>query len=202
MRNKMIAGTAILGLVLVTAQAWSSPPTVQEVMDTRVDPSADALWGSVGWVETRQGEVFRQPKTAQQWQVLRVHAETLIVGAVLLGKARQVGSNGHSALADTDTPGIRNAVQIQRDIAADPAKFAAAARRLEDAGRAAAAAVNAKSGTRLVEAGAQIDGACEACHAAYWYPRSAPLRLPGSAEYARFPARSAPNPPHAQFSAN
>ena len=202
MRKKLIVGTAILGMILVTARAWSSPPTVQEVMDAKVDLSADALWGSVGWVETRQGEVFRQPKTAQQWQALRVHAETLVAGAVLLGKTRQVGSNGHSALADTDTPGIRNAVQIRRDIAADPAKFAAAAHRLEAAGRAAAVAVNAKSGTRLVEAGAQIDGACEACHAAYWYPRTAPLRLPGSAEYARFPARSAPNPPHPQFSTN
>ncbi len=199
MRKKVIIGTAILGAILVTAQAWSSQPTVQEIMDTRVDPSADALWGSVGWVESRQGASFRQPKTAQQWQALRVHAETLIAGAVLLGKARQVGSNGYSALADTDTPGVRTAVQIQQDIAADPAKFAAAARRLEDAGRAAAAAIQGKSGTRLVEAGARIDGACEACHAAYWYPRTAPLRLPGSAEYARFPSRSAPNPPHPQF---
>jgi hypothetical protein len=194
-----IFAITILSTVFWTVAATSAPNTVQEIMDTLVDPSADALWGSVGWVESGQGSSFRQPATPQQWRQLQSHADRLIAGAVQLGKTRHVGSNGHSALADTNTPGIRTAIQIQHDIQSDPAKFAAAAHRLEDAARAAAGAVAARNGTGLVEAGAKIDAACEACHAAYWYPRTAPLRLPSSAEYARFPARHAPNPPHPQF---
>ena len=41
------------------------------------------------------------------------------------------------------------------------------------------------TGTRFHGAIAAIDAACEACHAAYWYPRTPPLPLPDDAAFAR-----------------
>jgi len=164
-------------------------PTVQAIMDTQVDPSADTIWASVGTVETKAGAVQRQPSSDQAWFDLRKHAARLIEGARLLQAPRTVGGDGHGALADASTPGIRTAAQIQADIRADPARFAQAAARLERAGVHAQAAIDGKDQEALIVAGADIDAACEACHAAYWYPRTPPKTLPAQDAFARTASR-------------
>jgi hypothetical protein len=193
---------ATLGALPALALAQGKPAaTVQEIMDTHIDPSADTLWGSVGTVLTKDGSRFHQPTDDAQWKKLRAVADDLVKGSGLLAQAREVGANGNSALADATTPGVRTAAQIKQDIAADPARFAKAALRLQQGGLAAARAIDAHDGQALLVAGAQMDAACEACHAAYWYPRTPPLHLPSDDEFKLFPARTAPKPPHPAFSA-
>lgn len=75
-------------------------------------------------------------------------------------------------------PGIRTAAQIESDIKADPKRFAAAAERLRLAGLQAQSAIQKRDSAALIEAGAAMDAACEACHSAYWYPRTPALPLP------------------------
>jgi hypothetical protein len=168
-----------------TANAHQPTLSVQEIMDSYVDPNADALWGSVGAIETATGTENRQPQTDDEWRKARGHAVSLVEGAALLAAPRPVGANGHGALADAATPGIRTAVEIQAQIRQDPARFAAAAERLQHAGDSAVAAIGAKNPKALLQAGAEMDAACEACHSAYWYPRTPPLVLPSTNQFAR-----------------
>lgn len=159
--------------------APKTPHTIQTTMDQVIDPSADALWAAVGTVETQKGEVHRAPRSAAEWNRLKAHAQTLIAGAQRLQQpGLPVGGDGHSALADASVPGTRTAAQIRADIDRDPARFRRAAARLGDGAQQALAAIVARSPDRLIAAGAAIDAACEACHAAYWYPRGKPLALP------------------------
>ncbi|THD61672.1 MAG: hypothetical protein E8A49_11465 [Phenylobacterium sp.] len=112
-------------------------------------------------------------------------ADRLTEGAATLGETRQVGGDGHGRLADASTPGIRTAAQITQAIADDPPRFAAAAERLRAAASDARAAADRRDPAALLTAGAAMDAACEACHAAYWYPPGPPLPLPSPAVFAR-----------------
>jgi hypothetical protein len=151
---------------------FAQPQTIQAIMDTIVDPSADGLWGSVGVVETRDGTQNRALKSPAEWSHVRVLAGRLAGGAAALRSPRPVGENGGGGLADATAPGARTASDIAREIAADPARFHAHADRLRQGAELAARAADAHDADGLLKAGAAIDAACEACHAAYWYPRA------------------------------
>ncbi|MEZ2348441.1 hypothetical protein [Terriglobus sp. RCC_193] len=161
------------------------PTSIQQTMDLLIDPAADSLWESVGTEETAHGTREKQPRTAAEWQKVAGHAQSLVSGAKRLQTpGLPVGANAHSKLADADTPGTRTAAQIREDIDADPAKFRAAAVRLEEAANHALTASRTHNTAEILTAGAELDTACEACHAAYWYPRTPPRHLPSPAEFA------------------
>jgi hypothetical protein len=146
--------------------------TIQELMATRIDPAADALWASVSTVITAAGVQEKQPRTEAEWQTVRRHAVTLIEGAHLLATpTRRVAVPGGTT-EDSAIPGIERPENIQKAIDADRASFVRAAMRLRDAGTAALRAVDQRNPQRLVEAGGDLDAACEACHLKYWYPHS------------------------------
>jgi cytochrome c556 len=181
----VLAGTALAFSGAAAPRAQGPVQSIQEIMDTVVDPSADSLWEVAGTVVEHGKTQVRQPRTDKDWKAARTLALSLIDGAKRLQTPRPVGSNGHWALADALTPGIRSAVQIQADIAADPARFYKAAARLQKTSQDALAALDARNIPAFLDAGARIDAACEACHAAYWYPRRAPGHLAGPDIFAK-----------------
>ena len=141
--------------------------TVQEMMDTRIDPAADALWDSVAFIASEKGEEDRRPRTPAEWAAVRQNALVLIKGASDLAlPGRRV-----SGLETTPSPGELRASEIQHLIEADPAAFAKRAETLKSAARAALATINAQNADALMSAGGVIDAACEACHVVYWYPK-------------------------------
>ena len=141
--------------------------TVQEMMDTRIDPAADALWDSVAFIASEKGEVDRRPRTPAEWAAVRQNALMLIKGASDLAlPGRRV-----SALETTPGPGELRASEIEHLVEADPPAFAKRAHALESAARAALATIDAKNADALMNAGGVIDAACEACHVVYWYPK-------------------------------
>jgi hypothetical protein len=167
------------------SEAHKSPSSVQQTMDLLIDPASDALWASVGTEETVHGSHLKQPHTAAEWQKVVGYAQSLVAGAKhLQTPGLPVGANAHSRLADADTPGTRNAEQIRADIDADPARFRAAAIRLEEASNQALTAARSHDVPGLMAAGGALDAACEACHNSYWYPRTPPLKLPSPEEFA------------------
>ena len=184
------------GIIAAALAAWpstsrpaESKASIQEIMDTVIDPSADSLWQTAGAVE-EQGDVrIRTPKTPAEWKAARDLASALADGAKRLQTARPVGSNGHWVLADASTPGIRTSVQIQADIARDPTRFYWAAARLQRTAEDALAALDGKNIPAFLDAGARIDAACEACHAAYWYPRNPPRPLLSPEAFAKAATR-------------
>jgi len=192
-RVRKPALAAAVSFVAAAAVAVASPSTpavaakarwtVQDIMDRLIDPSADALWEAVGTVETAKGVEHRAPKSPAGWAKAEAEARALVEGAVRLKSARAVGANGGKGLADATTPGIRSAKEIEREIRADPARFAAAAEQLRRAGVLSVEATQARDADRLLGAGAAIDAACESCHAHYWYPRQR-LTLPSRNAFA------------------
>jgi hypothetical protein len=105
-------------------------------------------------------------------------AETLVAGARHLQRpGLLVGATAHSRLADADTPGTRTAPRSPPTFAPTRPASPAMPERWKRP-RSARAAARARNAEGLITAGAAIDAACEACHAAYWYPRTPPLALP------------------------
>ena len=168
--------------------SWATPDpkaeTVQDIMKTRIDAAADGLWEAVSTIDTAEGEEVRRPRTDAEWAGLAEQAQRLIDGAMLLEAPRPISDAGKD-LDDATTPGARNAAQVRDDIAKDPAAFTTNARRLAAVGRKTLAAIEARNLTTLLDATAELDAACETCHEAFWYPRTAPAKMPSEEALAR-----------------
>jgi cytochrome c556 len=165
----MLAQLAIAGAA-ASADAPSAPPqpklTIQQLMDTRVDPSADALWDSVAFIASAKGEEDRRPRTPAQWDAVRRSA------LALLQAVDELSVPGRRVASGDKKPG-RGELKvsaIQRLIDSDPDAFARHARGLRSAATKALNAIDARDADALMNAGGLIDEACEACHVTYWYP--------------------------------
>ena len=172
MRSYSIMAVVFTYLAMGVAASPAGEPvrpqgSVQELMETRIDPAADALWDSVAFISSEKGDEDRRPRTPAEWAAVRQNALALIKGASDLGlPGRRV-----SALETTPGPGELRASEIEHLIEADPTAFAKRARALGSAARTALAAIDAKDADALMNAGGVIDAACEACHVVYWYPK-------------------------------
>lgn len=142
--------------------------TVQDIMLSLIDPSADAVWNSVSTTITKAGTEDKQPHTDQEWQEIRRNAIALIEGAnLLLIKGRQVAVEG----VKSENPGIEDGPpEVQRLLDADWASYVKFAYELHDSGVQALAAIDAKNPEDLIAAGGRLDDACEQCHQRFWYP--------------------------------
>jgi hypothetical protein len=143
--------------------------TIQDLMEGLIDPSADALWNSVAYISKPSGIEDRRPRTDEEWKAVRSHAVMLIEGGNLLSMpGRLVAADLANNAAPG--PGELSHVEIQQRVATTHKAFVQLAQGLQDAGAKALAAIDAKDAQALMDAGATIDSACEACHVTYWYP--------------------------------
>lgn len=135
-------------------------------MELQIDPSADALWDSVAYIATTEGSEDRMPRTDREWRAVRGNAVTLIEAANLLRMP------GRRVAAEALPPGLGelSPAAIQQRMSTTQAAFVQFAQTLQDAGQRALAAIDARDAHALLDAGGQIDEACEACHVTYWYP--------------------------------
>ncbi len=146
--------------------------TIQDIMDSEIDPAADFLWNAVGSTTTAAGSEDRQPRSEEQWQAVRRSAITLTEAPnLLVMEGREVAAKANK-LEDSGTPGIATPDEIRRAIDQNRKTFVELAMGLQKAGLQALAATDAKNVDSLMEAGARIDEACEACHLHYWYPNA------------------------------
>jgi hypothetical protein len=151
----------------------TSAASIQELMTSIVDPSADALWEAVSSETTANGVKEQQPRTEQEWQAVRNHALVLIEAARLLGVPGRAVTKPGKTLEDAHVTGISGGPEIQAHIDATSPLFQARAAELGESAQAALAAIEAKDPARLLAAGGKIDQACERCHMVYWYPNAA-----------------------------
>jgi hypothetical protein len=182
MTTRTFYGLVLAGASLVVIAACASPPpqaaapafrltaTIKDIMDSEVDPSADALWESVATIVTKDGTEERQPRTDDEWKTVRRAAITLVEATnLLLMEGRQVAKHGEKS----ENPGIElEPEEMEKLIAADRVSWAKYAGGLHDAAMTALKAIDAKSAQGLSDAGEGIDQACEACHLHYWYPNT------------------------------
>jgi cytochrome c556 len=153
--------------------------SIQELMQSEIDTSADGVWDAVETVVTAQGTEERQPHTPEEWEAVRRAAITLIEGTnLLVMDGRRVGAREFPAEAE----GALNSQQIAERIAANRPAFNAFAVSLREAGLTALAAVDAKDPDALLTAGGHLDEICEACHVTFWYPNQ---KIPAVANASR-----------------
>ncbi|MFL6620961.1 MAG: cytochrome c [Povalibacter sp.] len=174
----MLVVPMVSGCAQKQAQAPASPflPTasIQEIMNSQVDPAADFLWEAVSSETTAAGTVDHHPQNDAEWLELRHAAIRLVESSnLLVMEGRQVAASGHR-LEDAHVPGISPPEEIQHAIAADPPAFVSHAHELHSAAAQMLAAIDEKSPEHLIVAGGKLDEACEGCHMKYWYP-NAPL---------------------------
>jgi hypothetical protein len=140
--------------------------TIREIMDAEVDPAADALWESVAFTATLQGESEDRPQTPEQWQAVRRNAITLLEATnLIVMPGRRIAPIGMTA-----PPGELDPAILQRKLETNRAQFAAYAQVLRGLTLQAIDAIDAKDAQKLFELGGAIDSACEACHLVFWYP--------------------------------
>ncbi|CAG0989866.1 hypothetical protein MTYP_02225 [Methylophilaceae bacterium] len=153
--------------------------TIQDIMVAQIDPAADALWESVSSTTTAEGTEDKQPRTEEEWSIVRHHAITLAEAANLLVlEGRRVAAEG-KLLEDSHVPGVLTADQVQKKIDLDPHRFANIAYEFQDYAKEALVAIDARDTEAFLIAGGKLDQACEKCHQQYWYPDAVnPAKFP------------------------
>ena len=127
------------------APGAAAPPfhttmTTKQLMTWIIDPSATAIWNSVGSVSTDKGTEERHPKTDEEWAAFRNDAATLVEsGNLLMLDGRAV----------------------------DKDQWMATARGMSDAAAQVLEAAEAKDVEAYFDAGGALYEACTACHSKY-----------------------------------
>lgn len=149
--------------------------SIQDLMALEIDPAADFIWGSVGTIVTQAGVDNRQPRTDEEWKTIRQNAIKLVEATnLLLIPGRRVAVREFPS----DGPGVLSSAEIEHKLESDRASFDAFALSLREVGLKVLLAVDKKDADALSAAGEVMDGVCEACHVANWYPHQVIPRLP------------------------
>ena len=173
--------SAILPLLLLSGCVGQAPmprpptATLQELMQTRVDPAADFIWDSVGTFVTAAGTDERQPHTAAEWDAVQRRAADLAVASDLL---QVPGRRVTDRPFPSEGPGVLSSTEIQQQLDRERAGFNALATALHSASLQVAVAARAHDAHALTRAGEALDAACEACHTVNWYPHQVIPALP------------------------
>ena len=139
-------------------------------MDTEVDPSADFLWASTGFVADKTGVHDKTPHTDAEWTAMRKNALILVEATNLLRMdGRKVAER---ALDKEEKGGVEDPAEIQKNIEAHRAEFIGFARRLHDVGMNMLQSIEKRDVAGMDKAGEEMDAACEACHRTFWYPNA------------------------------
>lgn len=150
--------------------------TIQELMEGIVDPAADGVWEAVAVISSETGVEERQPRTAEEWQAVRLHALNLLEAMNLLViEDRQTSRPVAEPHFGEHPPEVINA-----QIRANRADFVAFADDVRNKTLEALAAIDKQDVQGLVVAGGRLDEACEACHITFWY--SIPTTTPPPAK--------------------
>ncbi len=183
MRRQIAAAlcSAVLGLAAVPAtpatvaadsrngakdrQVYSS---IKELMESIIDPSADAIWGAGGTVVDKDGFHELAPKTQEQWLDVRRAAVRIIEGGnLLMMPGREAAPSG----TKSETPGVElEPAEINALIRKNRKGFDGFAQALQNVGSEALHASDTKNAALLLDIGARMDGVCESCHQTFWYP--------------------------------
>ncbi|MCE2559802.1 MAG: hypothetical protein J4F98_14715 [Acidobacteria bacterium] len=89
-RRFPVLAAVVAAVALASCTGEETGPPFREVAGTRLlmasvmEPAADHLWASVGWIITPEGEEKIQPQTDEEWILVRNAAVTLAESGNLL----------------------------------------------------------------------------------------------------------------------
>ncbi len=188
--GRLVCAAALLfGVALLTTQcsrrAPQNPPqaaaprllsemtpvvSVKELMGSMIDPIADNIFDAVWWEITEKGRVEHQPRTAEDWEKVKVGAVSLAEGIYLLKVPRPLTPPGDLNNSLGPNPPELSPTQIKAKIDKDPVLWDAKIQALRNVSLEVLEVIKKKDVQALFDASADLDEACEACHLEYWYP--------------------------------
>jgi hypothetical protein len=145
----------------------SGVPTVEELMTLSVMPNVDRIWRAVSYIANAEGVTETAPETDDDWTQLRTSALALIeAGDELMDTNREIfsGEFDQATASFQYSPG-----EIKQLLADSPEPWQNYIQQMQDSTRMTLQAIDLKDVTGLQDFGAQINRACEGCHADYWY---------------------------------
>lgn len=116
--------------------------TSDELMHLVLEPAADVLWDSAGWVMTIEGETSLVPTTEEEWLVVENAAGVIIASGDLLKIPHASEERSEPWFTYSD--------------------------QLSEQGRIAREAILNRDGDALFQAGASLYQSCVQCHNDYW----------------------------------
>ncbi len=154
---------------------YRATATVQEIMKSIIDPSADVVWGSVGTIIDAEGTHERAPQTEEEWAEVRRHIIILIEASnLLLVRGRQVVAPGGILEGANIMLSIE---EIQALMDEDRESWDRLSLGMHDAAMASLAAADARNAEAMFITGGELYESCEQCHNQYWYPEEVTRRL-------------------------
>ena len=146
--------------------------TIRELMTHFIDPTADFVFDAVVFDSSTAGTNHTVPVSDDDWTKVERGAWQLAESANLLMIPRKAEPPDTPALPLR--PGERapelSGAEIEAKIDADRARWNQHADALRVASLKAIEMVKARKPDAIVDAGTEIDNACESCHLEYWYP--------------------------------
>src|SRR6478752_2929126 len=156
----LLVGTAVLVATACNrtqpapSSAFRPTSTIKDIMDSVVDPSADALWESVATTVSAAGIDEHQPRTPEEWAEVRRRAISLVEATnLLIMEGRHVARPDEKAENEEVELGPE---EIEKLINADRASWINNAHALNDAAMVALKAIDAKNVMGLLDAGEGI----------------------------------------------
>jgi len=149
--------------------------TIKELMEHFIDPTADFVFDAVVFDVSDKGATETAPADDEAWAKVERGAWQLAESANLLMIPRAAEPPGvaEPRKAGEPAPELTGA-EIDAKINADRAKWNKFADGLRVASLNAVKTVKARQVAGVLDAGTEIDRACEACHLEYWYPGDLP----------------------------
>jgi hypothetical protein len=146
---------------------FNTSATIRDVMNTLVDPQADALWNAVRFEVDENGAREMRPETDEDWLALRRQAIAIIEGGnSLMIPGRRVAPPG----ATTEFPEYEYLPdEVAAKLAENPGAWDGFAQGLQASALDMLQAIDNRDADLLSELGAALDEACESCHKLYWY---------------------------------
>ena len=148
MANRLVAAFAVAILLVSCAKETADELPVQAVGDLHdtmtwvLDPAADVIWGSAGWVITSEGARDLTPTTEEGWDRVRHSAAVVAEGGNLLLMPHLAPRTD----AEAWTEFSRGMTRVAQE---------------------ALTAVDAKDSDALFESGGHLYNVCLACHQVY-----------------------------------
>lgn len=146
---------------------FNTSATIREVMNTLIDPNADAIWNAVRFEMDADGEREVFPVTDEEWEVHRRQAIAMIEGAnSLMIPGRRVAAPG----ATTDFPEYEfMPEEVEEKLREDRQSWIGFAQGFQTSVLDVIDAIDARDVDRLSETAGLVDAQCESCHSQYWY---------------------------------
>jgi len=170
----------LAGLLLASlwAPAWAADPgkslTLFEAMKGTVAPQTQVIWDITNAAQDDIGNVKAGALKPADWaKIARAARDSNRAVRNLLAQPRVIAAPPGKKIQDEGTAGAFGAREVQQTIDANPAAFAAFANQLVGAMNGIVAASKTQDAAKVGSLAGQLDGLCEACHKAFWYPQQA-----------------------------